>query len=89
MKELNSFCKPTKMMVGIILKILWKNIRFNGLQLIEELCLKVIKNSINNLKSRRSLILVKIKGDEIIKRKKKSKRSQSRSMLSNRSMKIT
>ena len=89
MKELSSLCKPTRKQMGILLKILWKNIRFNGLQLIEELCLKVIKNSINNLKSRRSLILVKIKGDEIIKRKKKSKRSQSRSMLSNRSMKIT
>jgi hypothetical protein len=89
MKELYSFCRPTRMQVGILLKILWKNIRFNGLQLIEELCLKVIKRSINNLKSRRSLIFVKIKEDKIIKRKKKSKRSQSRSMLSNRSMKIT
>jgi hypothetical protein len=89
MKELSSLCKPTRMQMGILLKILWKNIKFNGLQSIEELCLKVIKNSINNLKSRQSLILVKIKGDEIIKRKKKSKRSQSRSMISNRSMKIT
>jgi hypothetical protein len=89
MKELSSFCKPTRKQMGILLKILWKNIKFNGLQLIEELCLKVIKNSINNLKSRRSLIFVKIKGDKIIKRKNKSKRSQSRSMLSNRSMKIT
>ena len=89
MKELYSFFRPTRKQMGILLKILWKNIRFNGLQLIEELCLKVIKNSINNLKNRRSLILVKIKGDEIIKRKKKFKRRQSRSMLSNRSMKIT